>query len=141
MQQADCISIHIPNINDNISFIDSEKLSWMKSGAALINTARGPIVNEDALYVELKNKRLIAAFDVFWDEPYNGKLCEFFPNSFYMSPHVSSSCNEFIDGCKTYSHLPPHEEFSLYHPKTIKKQEQQNKFYMDNFSRDLLVRK
>ena len=49
--------------------------------------------------------------------------------------------HEFIDGCKTYSHLPPQEELSLYHPKTLEKQEQQNQFYMDNFSRDLLVRK
>ena len=49
--------------------------------------------------------------------------------------------HEFIDGCKTYSHLPPQEELSLYHPKTKEKQEQQNQFYMDNFNRDLLVRK
>ena len=49
--------------------------------------------------------------------------------------------HEIITGCKTYSHLPPHEELSLYHPKTKEKQEQQNKFYMDNFSRDLLSRK
>ena len=49
--------------------------------------------------------------------------------------------HEFIDGCKTYSHLPPQEELSLYHPKTLEKQEQQNQFYMDNFSRDLLVRR
>ena len=49
--------------------------------------------------------------------------------------------HEYITGCKTYSHLPPQEELSLYHPKTKEKQEQQNKFYMDNFSRDLLVRK
>ena len=48
--------------------------------------------------------------------------------------------HEFIDGCKTFAHLPPHEEMSLYHPKTKEKQEAQNKFYMDNFSRDLLVR-
>ena len=48
--------------------------------------------------------------------------------------------HEFIDGCKTYAHLPPHEELSLYHPKTKEKQEQQNKFYMDNFSKDLLRR-
>ncbi len=48
--------------------------------------------------------------------------------------------HEYITGCKTYSHLPPHEELSLYHPKTKDKQEAQNKFYMDNFSRDLLVR-
>jgi len=48
--------------------------------------------------------------------------------------------HEYITGCKTYSHLPPHEELSLYHPKTKEKQEEQNKFYMDNFSKDLLVR-
>jgi len=37
--------------------------------------------------------------------------------------------HERITGCKTYSHLPPHEELSLYHPKTIKKQEKQNELY------------
>ena len=49
--------------------------------------------------------------------------------------------HEHIVGCKTYSHLPPQEELSLYHPKTKEKQERQNKFYMDNFSKDLLIRK
>jgi len=49
--------------------------------------------------------------------------------------------HEYIDGAKTYSHLPPHEELSLYHPKTIQKQEQQNLFYNQNFSRELNVRK
>ena len=39
------------------------------------------------------------------------------------------SVHEQIIGCKTYAHLPPHEELSLYHPKTIHKQEQQNQFY------------
>mgnify|MGYP000379981914 CR=1 FL=1 len=33
--------------------------------------------------------------------------------------------HEFINGCKTYAHLPPQEELSLYHPKTIEKQEKQ----------------
>tara|TARA_B100000287_G_scaffold427099_1_gene476145 strand:+ start:211 stop:873 length:663 start_codon:yes stop_codon:yes gene_type:complete len=49
--------------------------------------------------------------------------------------------HEYITGCKTYSHLPPHEELSLYHPKTREKQIKQNQFYIDNFSRDLLVRR
>ena len=49
--------------------------------------------------------------------------------------------HELITGCKTYAHLPPHEELSLYHPKTIQKQEQQNMFYIDNFNKDLLVRR
>ena len=49
--------------------------------------------------------------------------------------------HEYITGSKTYAHLPPHEELSLYHPKTIQKQEEQNMFYIDNFNKDLLVRK
>ena len=48
--------------------------------------------------------------------------------------------HEYITGCKTYSHLQPQEELSLYHPKTKQKQEQLNKFYMDNFNKELLVR-
>ena len=49
--------------------------------------------------------------------------------------------HEYISGCKTYSHLPPHEELSLYHPKTIQRQEQQNLFYNQNFSKELNVRR
>ncbi len=37
--------------------------------------------------------------------------------------------HEIITGCKTYAHLPPHEELSLYHPKTIDKQIKQNELY------------
>ena len=50
---------------------------------------------------------------------------------FRNSPDIRwrKKVHEQIDGCKTYSHLPPHEELSLYHPKTIDKQEEQNKFY------------
>tara|TARA_A100000164_G_scaffold333867_1_gene324709 strand:- start:103 stop:747 length:645 start_codon:yes stop_codon:yes gene_type:complete len=49
--------------------------------------------------------------------------------------------HEHIVGCKTYAHLPPREELSLYHPKTIQKQEQQNLFYNQNFSKELNVRR
>ena len=49
--------------------------------------------------------------------------------------------HELIKGAKTYSHLPPQEELSLYHPKTIDKQEKQNMFYNENFSAELNVRR
>ena len=49
--------------------------------------------------------------------------------------------HEYITGCETYSHLPPHEELSLYHPKTIKKQEEQNMFYNQSFSKEMNVRR
>ena len=49
--------------------------------------------------------------------------------------------DEVIRGYKTYSHLPPNEELSLYHPKTIERQEEQNMFYNKNFSREMNVRR
>jgi len=100
IQQADCVTIHIPKSDENISFIDAEKLSWMKNNSVLVNTARGAIVDEEALYDEIKSGRLRAAFDVYWQEPYRGKLKEFYPDRFYMTPHVSSTCSSFLKGCR-----------------------------------------
>ena len=69
--KADCISLHVPKTDDNEAFIDKERLALMKDGAVLVNTARGAIVDETALFSELSSGRLLAAFDVFWHEPYN----------------------------------------------------------------------
>ena len=73
-------------------------MSWIKDDAALINTSRGPIVDEDALFDEINSGRIRAAFDVFWNEPYKGKLTCFEPHQFLMTPHVSSTCKDFIEG-------------------------------------------
>jgi len=50
---------------------------------------------------------------------------------FLNSPGIKwvKPVHEIIEGCKTYSHLPPHEELSLYHPKSIERQENQNRLY------------
>jgi phosphoglycerate dehydrogenase-like enzyme len=79
--------------------MNSEKLAWMKPGALLVNTARGPVVDEDALYNALNSRKIRAAFDVFWQEPYHGKLMEFAPERFMVTPHVASTCREFLEGC------------------------------------------
>jgi phosphoglycerate dehydrogenase-like enzyme len=100
IQEADCITIHIPKSSDNLAFFDKEKLSWMKDNSVLINSARGAIVDEDALYNEISNDRIRAAFDVYWEEPYNGKLKEFYPDRFFMTPHVASTCTGFLKGCR-----------------------------------------
>ena len=98
MKQADVVSLHVPLIESTTGFLDAEKLGWMKDGAALVNTARGLVVEEDALFEEIQGGRLRAAFDVFWEEPYEGKLKQFHPNGFLMSPHVSSNCVNFLTG-------------------------------------------
>ena len=100
ISKADCITLHIPMTDDNKDFIDKEKLAMMKDNAILINTARGSLVDEEALFKEISSNRLIAAFDVFWQEPYYGKLKKFHPKYFFMSPHVASNCNGFLEGCR-----------------------------------------
>ena len=51
--------LHIPKNDENKSFINEEKLSWMKNNSALINTSRGAIVDEDALYKWRPAARLV----------------------------------------------------------------------------------
>ena len=101
IKKADCITLHIPKTDRNETFMDNKKLSIMKKDAVLINTARGNIVDENALYEKIKSGKIKAAFDVFWNEPYFGKLTEFDKNQFFMSPHVASTCEGFLKGCRS----------------------------------------
>ena len=100
ISEADCISLHIPKTNENNEFVDENFLSMMKDNSVLINTARGALVNEDALYHEISSNRLRAAFDVFWQEPYSGKLKQFHPKRFFITPHIASTCSGFLEGCR-----------------------------------------
>ena len=100
IENADCISIHIPKTKENNSFFDKEKLALMKKNSILVNTSRGSLVDENALYNEITNGRLRAAFDVFWEEPYQGKLRKINRDNFYMTPHIASTCNDFLLGCR-----------------------------------------
>lgn len=96
IKSADIITLHIPISKENENFIDAEKLSWIKNDAILINTSRGIIVDEEALYQKMQNSNLRAAFDVFWQEPYNGKLKDFAQSKFFMTPHSASQTIEFV---------------------------------------------
>jgi len=100
LSKADSITLHIPKTDENEDYFDKDKLAMMKDDAVLVNTARGAIVDEDALYAEVSSGRLRAAFDVFWKEPYDGKLKEFHPHQFFMTPHVASTCSGFLAGCR-----------------------------------------
>jgi glyoxylate reductase len=70
LEESDFISIHTPLTPDTRHLIDAEALSKMKSNAVLINTARGPVVDPDALYEALKANRIFGAgLDVTEPEP------------------------------------------------------------------------
>ena len=93
--KCDIITIHTPLLPQTKGMITRDLMNLMKKDAILINAARGGIVDEDALYDILKEKKIrCAGFDVFAVEPLpsNSKLTEL-PN-LIMSPHVGASTEE-----------------------------------------------
>ena len=94
---VDCVTLHVPLNDQTRGWVDAAWLSQLKDGAALVNTARGHVVDEAALLTEIESGRLVAAFDVYWQEPYHGPLRAFHPDHFLMSPHVASTCSTFLE--------------------------------------------
>ena len=93
LKKSDIITVHLPFNPQTNNLISEEKLKLMKKDAFLINTARGGIVNEDALYQVLKEKRIAgAAFDVFAQEPYTGNLLEL--DNIILTSHIGSYARE-----------------------------------------------
>jgi len=77
LAQSHIISINLPLKDDTVDYITHKELDMMQKETILINTARGGIVNENDLYMALKNQTIAAAaVDVFEDEPYTGNLRE-----------------------------------------------------------------
>jgi phosphoglycerate dehydrogenase-like enzyme len=96
IKEADIVTAHLP-LNDNTKcFFDAEKISWIKNGALIVNTARGPLFDENALYDKLKSTDCRAFFDVFWEEPYRGRLKDLGRDKFFMTPHSASNTKDFI---------------------------------------------
>ena len=70
LRQADYVSLHLPAMDATRALINAERLRLMKPTAFLINTARGAVVDEPALYEALREKRIAGAgLDVFEEEP------------------------------------------------------------------------
>ena len=70
LKEADFVSIHVPLLDSTKHLINAERLSMMKPTAYLVNTSRGPVIDEKALVEALKNKVIRgAALDVFENEP------------------------------------------------------------------------
>ena len=69
-EQADVLSVHLVLSERSRGLVDAQALDWMKPTALLVNTARGPIVDETALIKALQKRRIAgAALDVFEQEP------------------------------------------------------------------------
>ncbi|MBO8166584.1 MAG: D-glycerate dehydrogenase [Kosmotoga sp.] len=94
LKTADIISLHVPLTPETYHLINKERLELLKPNAILINTARGPVVDEKALIKVLKERRIYGAgLDVFENEPYiPQELMEL--DNVVLLPHIGTATIE-----------------------------------------------
>lgn len=96
LEASDIVSLHVPMLPETRNLIGAQAIARMKPGAVLINTARGGIVDEAALFTALREGRLSgAALDVFETEPPNATVIRDVPN-LLCSAHMGGLSHESI---------------------------------------------
>jgi len=94
LTSADYVSFHVPLLDSTRHMINAEKLKMMKNTARIINTSRGGVIDEEALYNSLKDGSLAgAALDVFEVEPATENKLITLPN-FIATPHIGAQTKE-----------------------------------------------
>jgi lactate dehydrogenase-like 2-hydroxyacid dehydrogenase len=94
LAQSDFVSLHVPLLDSTRHLMDEKRLSLMKPTAFLVNTARGPVVDEKALERALKDRVIAgAALDVFEFEPNVSSGLRKLPNV-VLTPHIASASIE-----------------------------------------------
>lgn len=92
--EADVISLHVPGGESNRRLVDARRLSLMKTSAILVNTARGEIVDEEALIAALSRGDIASAgLDVYRDEPHIPPALRSLENAVLL-PHLGSATDE-----------------------------------------------
>jgi glyoxylate reductase len=93
LSEADIVSLHVPLSDATRGLISRERLASLRDGATLVNTARGAVVDEDALVDELVSGRITAGLDVFVHEPHVPQRLLGLPNV-VLTPHIASATTE-----------------------------------------------
>jgi D-3-phosphoglycerate dehydrogenase len=95
LKESDFVTIHTFLNDETYHLINAERLAMMKPTAYLINTARGPIVDEEALYHALKEKKIAgAALDVFAVEPLQADSPLRTVDNVYLAPHAAGQTED-----------------------------------------------
>jgi glyoxylate reductase len=95
LRESDYVSLHVPLTEDTKYMIGERELGIMKKSAFLINTSRGPVVDENALYEALKNKKIAGAgIDVFEEEPTSPENPLLELDNIIVTPHIGSATHE-----------------------------------------------
>jgi glyoxylate reductase len=93
LREADIVTIHVPLTAENQGLLDERRIDLLPDGACLVNTARGAIVDEQALVRALVTGRIRAGLDVFADEPNVPPELLGLPNV-VLTPHLGSATQE-----------------------------------------------
>ena len=93
LRESDIVSLHTPLTPETTGLISRERLALLRDGATLVNTARGAVVDEDALVDELVSGRITAGLDVFVHEPHVPEALRGLPNV-VLTPHIASATVE-----------------------------------------------
>ncbi|MDP6388082.1 MAG: D-glycerate dehydrogenase [Candidatus Pacebacteria bacterium] len=94
LKEADVITLHVPLLDSTRHLINKERLQIMKPTAYLINSSRGPVIDEKALVEVLRDKKIAgAALDVFEDEPRLAPGLSELENV-VLTPHIASATKE-----------------------------------------------
>jgi glyoxylate reductase len=93
LAESDIVTIHAPLTPETRGLLDARRLALLKDGACLVNTARGEIVDEDALVAELVAGRIRAGLDVFTHEPNVPEPLLSLPNV-VLTPHLGSGTRQ-----------------------------------------------
>ncbi|MDC0171130.1 D-2-hydroxyacid dehydrogenase [Candidatus Nitrosopelagicus sp.] len=94
LASSDYVSLHVPLLDSTKHLINAEKMSTMKNTSRIINTSRGGVIDEEALYEFLKDGKLGgAALDVFEVEPATSNNLATLPN-FISTPHMGAQTKE-----------------------------------------------
>ncbi|MBN2098542.1 MAG: 2-hydroxyacid dehydrogenase [Dehalococcoidia bacterium] len=95
MAQSDVITLHTPLTPQTTNLINAERIAKMKPNVVIVNVSRGAIVDEAALAVALKEKRIQGAgLDVFADEPIMPKNPLLDAPNIILTPHIAGATNE-----------------------------------------------
>jgi glyoxylate reductase len=93
LRESDVVTIHAPRTPETAGLIDARRLALLRDGACLVNTARGEIVDEQALVRELVSGRIRAGLDVFAHEPRVPDELLDLPNV-VLTPHLGSATRQ-----------------------------------------------
>lgn len=129
LKESDVVSLHVPLFPETTHLIGKKELKKMKKTAYLINTARGPVIDEKALLAALKNGEIGGAgLDVFEEEPKIVKGLEKCDN-LVMTPHTASATWEARNRMSEVAAqniigilLPKQSPVSIVNPEVINRQ-------------------